>query len=120
MDFYTPALSFLGAIIVAYFSYRIGKVQSVQLAKSSELSDKTLVETEFRKSLLELLDQNEEKMSKQETKIERMDALIEQSKQLADELKRANFQLTIENQRLQREIESLQREVAVLRAAAPK
>lgn len=118
MDFYTPLLSLIGAIIVAYFSYRVGKVQAVQLAKSSELSDKTIGETEFRKSLLELLDQNEEKMSKQETKIEKMDLLIEQSKQLTDELKRANFQLSIENQRLQREIEVLQRELALLRAAA--
>ncbi len=120
MDFYTPLLSLIGAVVVAYFSYRVGKIQAVQLAKSSEISDKTLGESEFRKSLLELLDQNEEKMSKQETKIERMDALIDQSKKLIDELKLANFQLSIENQRLQRETELLQREVTLLRAASAK
>ena len=120
MDYLTPTLGLLGSMIIAFVSYRIGRIQAQQLEKSAELLDKTTGETEFRKSLLELLDQNEEKMSKQDTKIEKMDALIEQSKALTDELKRANFQLTIENQRLQREIESLQRELAALKAAGAK
>lgn len=112
---YTLLIASLITLIGGYLSYRLGRYQVEQTKKSTELVNITTGETEFRKSLLELLDQQEEKMDKQEVKIEKQDILIEQSKALTDELKRANFHLSIENQKLTREIESLQRELSILR-----
>ncbi len=117
---YTLIIATLATLVSAYVSWRLGRYQAQQLTKSTELVNSTTGETEFRRSLLELLDLQEDKLGNQDQKIEKQDSLIEQSKALTDELKRANFQLALENLRLQREIESLQREVITLqRQSAP-
>lgn len=112
----TALLTILISGLAAYMSYRLGKLQVVESRKSTLLVDKTTGETEFRKSLLELIDQQEEKLTRQDTKIEKLDGQVDQSKKLTDELKRANFNLSLENERLTRLIASLEYDLQIIRA----
>lgn len=108
---YTALATLIGTIIVGYMSYRLGKQQLHQTTRSSELLDRTTGESEFRRNLLELLDQQEDKLTKQDNKIERLDIQIEDSRKLTTQLKRANFDLALENDRLTRLVGSLQIEL---------
>lgn len=123
MDYLTPLLTTIGSLILGYMSFRLGKLQVVQASKGTEMVDRSTTETEFRKSLLELIDSQEEKISRQEAKIEKLDEQVERGKKLTDELKRANFNFALENQRLTRatadldaDVQRLRQEVIVLKS----
>lgn len=112
---YTAIATLIGAVIVGYMSYRLGQQQMKQSTKSTELVDKTTSETEFRKSLLELIDSQEDKLIRQDTKIEKLDVQSEHSRNLANELKRANFNLALENERLVRVVGELETDIRRLK-----
>lgn len=116
----TGVFTLLISAVAAYMSYRLGKLQVAESSRSTLLVDKTTGETEFRKSLLELIDQQEDKLVKQDNKIERLDKQVDDGKKLTDDLKRANFNLTLENERLTRMITSLEHELSILRAEVGK
>jgi hypothetical protein len=111
----TAILTVCITALASYMSYRLGKQQLTQSAKSTDQVDKTTGETEFRKSLLDLIDSQEDKLTRQDAKIEKLDVQVDQSKNLTDELKRANFNLTLENQRLTRIMGDLEADVRRLR-----
>src|SRR5688500_6833600 len=117
MEVLNAALTLLGDLITAYLSFRLGQQQLTQTARSTEKIDKTTGETEFRNSLLELIDSQEDKITRQDAKIERLDSQIDQSRTLTDELQRANFTITLENQRMTRLIQDLETEVSRLNKA---
>lgn len=106
-------ITLIGILITAWVSWRVGKMQIEQQNSQQRDTD----ESDLHKTLLDLVEQQDQKIERQDTKIQRLEEYIDNQKTLGDELRRANFQLTLENKRLKDRIEELERGIASLKEA---
>lgn len=104
-------LTLIGVMVTAYVSWRLGRMTFVREDRKIENEE----ESDFQKTLLELIQQQELKLEKQDKKIDKLETLIDNQKTLSDELRKANFNLTLENQRLTKRIRELEEAEARLR-----
>jgi hypothetical protein len=113
-------ITLLGTLVVAYLSWRLGRIQLSQQAKSAAITDGSTRELSFRDDLLELIELQDKKILAQDEKIVKLEQFIDSQRQLSDEFRRANLSLSIENVRLKARVQELETETIQLRADLDK